>query len=110
MDPSCFFFDVCPIIWPRSFEMQLISINIGQEHAIQNGKPSGKTGIYKLPSLEAVRITAEGIASDFICDKKNHGGPDQAVYIYGQPDYDWWSQELGRELAPGTFGDNLTIA
>ncbi len=90
--------------------MQLISVNIGHERAIQNGKPSGKTGIYKLPTPEAVQITVDGIGSDFICDTKNHGGADQALYIYGLPDYEWWSQELGRELAPGTFGDNLTIS
>jgi MOSC domain-containing protein YiiM len=32
------------------------------------------------------------------------------VYIYGGADYAWWSVELGRELAPGTFGENLTIS
>src|SRR5687767_2874713 len=90
--------------------MQLISVNLGHERSIQNGKPSGKTGIYKLPTSEAVQITALGIGSDFICDTRNHGGPDQALYVYGQPDYEWWSQELGRELAPGTFGENLTIS
>ena len=42
--------------------------------------------------------------------KKHHGGPDQAVYVYGTVDYDWWSKELGKQLAPGTFGDNLTIS
>jgi MOSC domain-containing protein YiiM len=31
------------------------------------------------------------------------------VYAYSKDDYDWWSTELDRELAPGTFGDNLTI-
>ncbi|MEP7293778.1 MAG: MOSC domain-containing protein, partial [Chloroflexota bacterium] len=41
---------------------------------------------------------------------KNHGGVDQAVYIFGTPDYDGWAQELGRELPPGTFGENLTIS
>jgi MOSC domain-containing protein YiiM len=89
--------------------MLLVSVNIGHEHPIQNGKASGKTGIYKLPTSEAVRITTQGIGSDFIADLENHGGPDQAIYAFGQPDYDWWSGELGRELAPGTFGENLTI-
>jgi MOSC domain-containing protein YiiM len=35
---------------------------------------------------------------------------DQALYVYGGADYAWWSKEIGRELAPGTFGDNLTIS
>ena len=30
--------------------------------------------------------------------------------MYGKPDYEWWSKELGKELEPGTFGDNLTIS
>ena len=47
---------------------------------------------------------------DFICDKLNPGGPDQAVYVYGGGDYAWWARELGRELEPGTFGENLTIS
>ena len=47
---------------------------------------------------------------DVIVSKKHHGGPDQAVYVYGGEDYAWWSRELGKELAPGTFGDNLTIS
>jgi MOSC domain-containing protein YiiM len=42
--------------------------------------------------------------------KKHHGGPDQAIYIYGTTDYAWWTKEIGKELAPGTFGENLTIS
>jgi len=90
--------------------MNLLSLNLGHERAIQNGKASGKTGIYKLPTTDAVLLTTESLTGDVICDTENHGGPDQAVYIFGQLDYDWWSRELGRELAPGTFGENLTIS
>ena len=89
--------------------MQLISINIGRAQPIQRAKSSGTTGIYKLP-VGAAQITAEGLSDDAICDRENHGGVDQAVYVYGTPDYAWWSAELGRVLAPGTFGENLTIA
>jgi MOSC domain-containing protein YiiM len=90
--------------------MQLISVNIGQARHIQNAKASGKTGIYKLPVSEPVQITANGLPGDAICDVENHGGVDQAVYIFGAPDYAWWSESLGRELSPGTFGENLTIS
>jgi MOSC domain-containing protein YiiM len=90
--------------------MKLISINVGLERSIPNAKASGKTGIYKLPVNTPVRIASNGIPGDAICDKKNHGGPDQAIYIYGETDYKWWSETLGRELAPGTFGENLTIS
>ncbi|HET7145260.1 MAG TPA: MOSC domain-containing protein, partial [Anaerolineales bacterium] len=66
--------------------------------------------IYKLPTQEPVRITSLGIREDFIGSKKHHGGPDQAVYVYGTKDYEWWSTELGRVIGAGTFGDNLTIS
>ena len=39
----------------------------------------------------------------------HHGGPDQAVYVYGIPDYEWWSENLQQELKPGTFCENLTF-
>jgi MOSC domain-containing protein YiiM len=90
--------------------MQLISVNLGQERAIQHGKPSGKTGIFKLPVTQPVQVTALGLSGDTIVDTENHGGVDQAVYLYSTPDYDWWSAELGRALDPGTFGENLTIS
>ena len=90
--------------------MQLISVNVGQAQSIAAAKGSGKTGIYKLPASAPVQITKTGLAGDAICDIENHGGFDQAVYIYGAPDYAWWSEALGRELLPGTFGENLTIS
>ncbi len=89
--------------------MQLFSVNIGRGQPLQNAKASGKTGIYKLPVSAPVQVTSNGLAGDAICDTENHGGVDQAVYVYGTPDYVWWSGVLGRELSPGAFGENLTI-
>ena len=90
--------------------MQLLSVNVGSEEPIENAGKSGKTGIYKRPVRAPVEITTGGLADDTISDVKNHGGVDQAVYVFGIPDYEWWSRGLGRELPPGTFGENLTIA
>lgn len=89
--------------------MKLANINIGQERTQQNGNKLETTGIYKLPTPEPVHISSLGIKEDFIASKKHHGGPDQAMYVYGTTDYDWWSTELGRDLYPGTFGENLDI-
>lgn len=68
------------------------------------------TGIFKEPVESPVRVTKLGIDGDTIVSTKHHGGPDQAVYIYTAPDYAWWAQELGRDLPPGTFGENLTLS
>jgi MOSC domain-containing protein YiiM len=90
--------------------MKLISINIGDEQVLQKRDHVVRTGIFKLPVDQPVKVTKLGLETDVIVSKKHHGGPDQAVYIYGMPDYEWWSHELGRELPPGTFGENLTIS
>jgi MOSC domain-containing protein YiiM len=83
--------------------------------AVCTGRPErlpGKaynTGICKYPVGAAVLIDAEGLVGDAICNRKHHGGVDQAVYLEGSRTLDWWSRKLGRPLAPGTFGENLVI-
>lgn len=88
--------------------MQLISVNVGTVQPIK--AKSGKTGIYKVPMAGPVQVTADGLIGDAICDVENHGGVDQALYVFGTRDYEWWSHELGRDLAVGTFGENLTVS
>jgi len=90
--------------------MQLISVNVGRERTLQRKNRTEQTGIYKLPASEPVKLTKLGLEGDVIVSKKHHGGPDQAVYVYGQADYEWWAKELGKQLVPGTFGENLTIS
>ena len=90
--------------------MRLTGVNIGQEQMLQRKNHFEKTGIFKLPTHEPVKVTRLGLDKDVIVSKKHHGGPDQAVYVYGAPDYEWWSKQLGKELVPGTFGENLTIS
>lgn len=90
--------------------MRLLSVNVGRETPIEGARKSGKTGIFKRPVAGPVAVTPGGLAGDTISDTKNHGGPDQAVYVFGAPDYEWWSEEFGRDLPPGQFGENLTVS
>jgi len=89
--------------------MNLISINMGREQRLEDTGLSGTTGIYKRPVAAPVAVTPLGLAGDAVVDTEHHGGADQAIYIYGTADYAWWSAQLGTELEPGTFGENLTI-
>lgn len=89
--------------------MIVISVNVGEPRAFEHTTPS-VTGIFKEPQTGSVWVGTLGLENDAICDTAHHGGPDQAVYLYGVEDYAFWSRELGRVLAPGTFGENLTIA
>ena len=80
--------------------MQLLSINVGAARAVDPTRPYDLTGIYKHPVAGPVQVTVDGLAGDAIVDTKNHGGPDQAVYVYSGGDYAWWAAELGRSLRP----------
>jgi MOSC domain-containing protein YiiM len=90
--------------------MQLLSVNIGEKRTLQKGQELVTTGIFKLPASGRVQISGLGLEGDVIMDKKHHGGPDQAVYVYGEADYDWWREQLERDLPPGIFGENLTVS
>jgi MOSC domain-containing protein YiiM len=49
-----------------------------------------------------------GVLGDDIGDPRHHGGVTQAVYAYAREDLDWWAARLGRTLASGAFGENVT--
>lgn len=85
----------------------LRAINVGSPTVLTGS--ATPTGIIKTPRTGPVLIDTLGVLGDAVLDRKHHGGPDQAVYVYLQSDYDWWNKELGEELAPGTFGENLTL-
>lgn len=86
--------------------MHIISVNRSSPVSLDGRR----TGIFKSAAHGAVSLNSLGLSGDSVCDVRHHGGPDQAIYVYGQIDYDWWETKLQRALAPGTFGDNLTIA
>lgn len=65
------------------------------------------TAIDKRPQDGRVVVGELGLAGDTQYDSKHHGGPDQALYLYAREDADWWAAELGREIPPGLFGENL---
>ncbi len=90
--------------------MQLFSINLGKAELLHKAKDPYLSGIAKRAVEGPVKLGVEGLEGDVICDPKYHGGPDQAVYLYGAADYAWWEAELGRSLAPGSFGENLTLS
>ncbi|MFF0747782.1 MOSC domain-containing protein [Streptomyces sp. NPDC004267] len=97
--------------------MELLSVNAGRAKAVEyTNAPSGETGIDKRPVAGPVRLdapgpagtAASGVAGDDVCDLRFHGGNDRAVYAFAREDLDHWERALGRDLAPGSFGENLT--
>ncbi|MEU0335041.1 MOSC domain-containing protein [Streptomyces sp. NPDC006193] len=97
--------------------MKLLSLNLGRPKPVPyTDQPQGLTGIDKKPVAGPVWVAApgpkgtgaSGLAGDTVCDLRHHGGDDQAVYAYAREDLDVWERELGRPLADGCFGENLT--
>ncbi|SMQ86263.1 MOSC domain-containing protein YiiM [Devosia lucknowensis] len=86
---------------------ELIAVCVGKAEHLPNFRPL--TGINKRPVAGPVMIGAMGIENDAILDRKHHGGRDQAIYVYFQDDYDWWTTQ-GITPAPGLFGENLVIS
>ncbi|MGI9605405.1 MAG: MOSC domain-containing protein [Acidimicrobiales bacterium] len=89
--------------------MHVVSVQTATPTTISIGDRVASTGIRKT-SVERVDLTALGLVGDTIVDTANHGGIDQAVYAYSAEDTAWWESELGRELAPGAFGENLVLS
>jgi MOSC domain-containing protein YiiM len=71
------------------------------------GRRPNRSGIDKRPVTGRVHVGELGLAGDVQVNRKHHGGEGQAVYCYAQDDADWWAAELGRDLPPGRFGENL---
>lgn len=72
-------------------------------------RPGRTTGIHKRP-VGRCEVTAAGVQGDVVADAVHHGGPDQAVYLYGEPDAAAWAAELGEPTPPGVFGENLRVS
>ena len=89
--------------------MRLVSVNAGRSELMRIGARTVETGIRKA-AVERGHVGALGLAGDVVADTENHGGPDQALYLYSSEDYAWWSEQLGSAPEPGTFGENLTLS
>jgi MOSC domain-containing protein YiiM len=89
---------------------RLLSVNVGrpQPVGLRRGR-TVKSAIGKAPVEGRVRVAGVNVEGDDQADRRVHGGPDKAVYAYATEDAAWWEQELGRELGPGAFGENLTF-
>ncbi|WP_105033003.1 MOSC domain-containing protein [Arthrobacter ruber] len=71
---------------------------------------TGVTAIDKRPIQGPVNVHPLGLTGDIQASRKHHGGATKALYAYAQDDADFWARELGRDVRPGLFGENLRVA
>ena len=88
---------------------RVLFVNVGrpQQVSVRRGRPV-MSAIGKAPVEGRVRVEGVNVVGDDQGDRRVHGGPDKAVYAYASEDAAWWAAELGREIVPGMFGENLT--
>ena len=88
---------------------QVVSINVG---AVETRDYAGRlvaTASHKQPVGEA-KLTRLGFEGDSQADLRHHGGPDKAACVYSADHYRHWEALWAVELAPGAFGENITVA
>jgi MOSC domain-containing protein YiiM len=88
---------------------EVVSVNVGAVRTVDWFGRAVTTAICKTPVDGRVAVRGVNLDGDDQADRRVHGGPDKAVYAYAVEDYEWWSQELGREVERATFGENLTV-
>jgi MOSC domain-containing protein YiiM len=90
--------------------MKIESVNVGMPRDVVWHGRAVTTGIFKEPVRGPVAVRTLNLDGDRQADLTVHGGKNKAVYCYSSSHYDHWKRELpGRDLPPGTFGENLTI-
>jgi MOSC domain-containing protein YiiM len=88
----------------------VLSVNVGAPRTVNYRGTPITSAIWKEPVDGRVAARGVNLDGDGQADRAVHGGVDKAIYAYSREDYQWWESELGRPMAPGTFGDNLTVA
>ena len=92
----------------------VVSVNVGSSETWDPKKHL--TGMRKGP-VDVIDVAdpgpreaggRSGVSGDWVGDTTHHGGREQAVYLVAAEELAHWGAQLGRELAPGTFGENVT--
>lgn len=69
-----------------------------------------ETGMFKNEKNKELWLSATGIVGDEVADKKNHGGPEKALFAYPIKHYTSWQRELNNEeMDIGSMGENLAV-
>jgi MOSC domain-containing protein YiiM len=88
---------------------RIVSLNVGLPREVEWRGRRVITGIFKSAVAGRLRVRRLNLDGDGQADLSVHGGPEKAVYAYPEEHYEYWRRELpGVELAPGSFGENLT--
>ena len=89
----------------------LAAVNVGVPTLLATHRGENVwSGIRKqpVPASERLWLSTVNLSGDGQADLSVHGGPDKAVYAYPSEHLAAWADELGEELGPAPFGENLS--
>ena len=91
--------------------VEAVCVGSIEEFTVPGTEPprTATTAIRKAPVDGVATITTTGLAGDEIANTSSHGGTLRTVYAYASEDRAFWSRQLGRELPPGSMGENLAL-
>lgn len=90
-------------------EARLLSVNVSAGKAFRLRDRDVPTGIFKEPVAGRVALSRLTLAGDVQMDRRVHGGPNQAAYVYPWEHYPFFRASLARpDLSAGFFGENFT--
>jgi MOSC domain-containing protein YiiM len=90
---------------------RVLSLNVGQPRTVPYEGRSVRTAIFKDPAPGPRRLTRLGFDGDGQADRRYHGGPTRAAYLYPFEHYAHWAPRLGGGPLPfGQFGENVTTS
>src|ERR671910_512202 len=89
--------------------MRIVSLNVGLPSAQRYEGRRVFTAGAKKPVPRAV-LRFGNFDGDRQADQVNHGGFEKAVCVYPFDHYPYWSRQLGRNLKPGAFSENLIVS
>lgn len=93
----------------KRLKANLISVNVGHPKMLTGLDGTVISSIDKTAVDEDLYLSKHNLAGDQQADLKHHGGEDKALCVYPFDHYLFWEKELNRQLAPGAFGENLTV-
>jgi MOSC domain-containing protein YiiM len=87
----------------------VVSVQVGLPALLPWRESHVPSAIVKHEVDGPVALGAEGLDGDAQADRTVHGGPEKAVCCYPVEHLTDLAQRIGAELAPGAFGENLSV-
>lgn len=83
---------------------------MGDENATSVMDKPWESGIFKQEYEGEIWLSKTGFTGDDVADKKNHGGPEKAVFAYPIKHYTYWKEALELEsIDMGAMGENFAV-